>query len=209
LKDGVRFSIKARDSYLYRAMLDIENQALKETAPLPYKDRSRVLQSLFPNFRRVYKTATPSLVTPTMFELDLPTLAAHVYNVFTFDDTSGNKRPVFFTRGTSTDIIAMQSDRHIVEMDPRYVLGYKADLSVSKVTCYFAFSEQSYVTSGRPDIQVEYLPLPTDPSTQAADDRLYFEEQYMKTVIGRAVAYGRADNDDIQDMNTFIQAIVQ
>lgn len=205
----MRYSIKARDSYLYRAMLDIESEALKGTAQLPHAQRSGVLSTLFPNFRRTYKVAAPTLLTPSTFELDLPSLAGHVYNVYLYDDLDSTKRPTFFTRGTPADIIAMQSDRHLIEMDPRYVTSYNTGYTASKVTCHFSFTEQSLITTGRPDFVVEYLPLPTDPSTLGTDAVLVFEEQYMKTVIGRAVAYGRADNDDIQDMNTFIQMIVQ
>lgn len=190
-------------------MLDIENEALKGTAQLPHSQRSNVLATLFPNFRRTYKVAAPVLATPSSFELDLPSLAGHVYSVYLFDDTTSTTRPTFFTKGTPADIIAMQSDRHLIEMDPRYVVSYKTDYTASKVTCHFSFTEQALITTGRPDFVVDYLPLPTDPSTLSADAVLVFEEQYMKTVLGRAIAYGRADNDDIQDMNTFIQAIVQ
>lgn len=204
---GVRYSTDQRDRWLYRAMIDLQSEVLKQTAALPGVQKSAVLTGLFPNFRRQFSTAVITAISGTNDQVTLPERAAFIYSVQRHDPADTSIRPEVFSRGTHADVVNFQSARHAIRMDPRFTVLDVGGATV--IDMYYDNAEATGVTTTRPTVLVNYLPYPIDPSGQASNAPLDFEEHFMASVISRATIFGKIEDGDPADSQVLSQILMK
>jgi hypothetical protein len=191
IPDGVRYSKLLRDSYLYRAMLEIYRSTLEKVSMLPKQHISQILYSAFPNVITKEEGIT---VTATQLQMDIFSKVPLYVIAIEALDTDGNLYPIpmrDYYKG-----VYLRNSRNVQRYDAFCTL-IKFDGTTS-----LNYYDNSGLTC---DMTVTYLPYPTNPSTQETTDDLDFEEKYLQSVLVRALTYGLTDSQDIQNQEVFLR----
>lgn len=189
IPDGARYSKNLRDSYLYRAMLEVLTSRVNSTASLDRDMRNNVLSEMFPTFM---VSDSLAWLTAALQTRNLSRTPVYIYTVST--RPTGAQRAVVFSHCTPQKFRALINRRHIVDPDP--IWRHRA------TTLEMYMNETDRVYAGNalssPDIVVDYIPIPLDPNGQQSDDTIDFEEAYMSEVIRMAADFGRMDSQEFQ-----------
>jgi hypothetical protein len=194
IPDGVRYSKRLRDVYLYRAMLAIFDEVLQQTAALDTAQADQVWFNLFPTF--LVEDTFAGLATNEA-TLTLTRKPVRIHNVYTNYD--GGRDGYTFRPAPSRKTLRRKNTVNRAEHDPQYTIaaGTPAAITVNVPTGYV----QTYGTqaiAGPLAIKCLYTPVPADPSTQTANQVLDFEPIQLNRVIAKANLYARADSQDMQ-----------
>lgn len=206
IPDGVRYSKKLRDSYLYRAMMKTLSSILTQIASLPKHQQDLVLRKVLPNFSRTYSDFKP--LTPQQ-EYDLGERAVHIYSVQVASTILPvDKRPVLYSWKTNHQLAATTSSLHMVEPDPMFTTSMNADQTATIVKLWTNADDWAVIL---PDplldsVLISYIPLPRDPSEAPdGDEPLDFEPLLLEKVISTAVLLARVDSQDFNDLSVLTQ----
>lgn len=192
IPDGVRYSLRARNLYLYRAMLSLFEDVTKQTATLPLDQSREIWSTMFPTYM-IEDTVGP--VTTNEFEADLTRKPVFIHSVY----TDANPFNVVWRKETPGLFNSRPSQYHQNFSDPHYTLipGTIARLRMNVPSGYTTDHSLN-------NVKVHYVPLPTDPEDQVPEDEMDFEPTYMDGIINRANIYARADSQDVQAAETFM-----
>lgn len=194
IPDGVRYSRRLRDIYLYRAMLAIFDEVLQQTAGLDLAQADQVWFNLFPTY--MVEDTFSGLATEEA-TLTLTRKPVRIHNVYT--QYAVGREGYTFRAAPTRKMLRRKNAVNRAEHDPQYSMaaGTPAAITVNVPDGYV----QVYGTqalSGAVPIKCLYTPLPTDPATQTADQFLDFEPIQLNRVIAKANLYARADSQDMQ-----------
>jgi hypothetical protein len=194
IPDGVRYSKKLRDLYLYRAMLNILDSIVGQTLQLPEQQAIETIQRYIPNYIVQDSIELGDLATDFTFDLSRrPVMMLGVYN----------DAGVHFRSETLNRFYAkMNHPWHEAQTDPRYTLFTPAALTTGQSyqngRLRFDFSGDFYNKWEATEIHAVYIPTPLDPNTQSAEDPLDFEVLLADKVITIANTFAKADSQEGQ-----------
>jgi len=196
IPDGVRYSKDLRDSYLYRAMLDIYKKAIERTVILSKQIASQVIYYTFPNMIK---------------ELLTNPLQGNNLNLDIFD-----YKPLYIISIEATDLnddstypipvrdhykgVYLKNSRNVqnhdafctlVSLDDKTLLNYYDALNL---TC---------------ELTINYIPYPKPPVDWETNMDMEFEEKHVPAMLAKAASYGLADSQDIQNQETFLRLTME
>jgi len=207
ISDGVRFSRSLRDDFLYRAMLNVYEDAIMETIKLPMPDASRVLEQLFPN----------SIVEREVVIGVIGWGARYGQHFISTDGTFSNQNIMKYlgftaikdpTRGripvpmkSGLEANALLNDHIDQKADP-FVF-----LKVNDTNTEFHLYDMRSLLNNNDPIIVRYLPYPRHPENQAPTDSLMIDEIYAKRIISEAIVLAKMASQEIDDVQFISQEL--
>lgn len=205
IPDGVRYSRAQRDSYIYRAMMEHMAKTIEPLSQHPREVKVIVLQSIFPNFMRKVTQAYSATYTFPATTGGLSSVPLYVYNLrLNFGDLI---QPVPIVTSWHAQRIANR------KIALNHYHDTIADITVMPTTppttrlkIYPSINDTTIDVA---DIEMDYLPVPTHPNTQLPTANLDFEEIYLDKILRRAAAYAALDSQDIVDVATSLQMLLQ
>lgn len=218
IPDGVRYSAKLRDQYIYRAMLQIIQKSLEGINQIPRWVRSKVIMEMFPELikRENIDTYVVSKFNPPDAiggNPDLPS-GAQIWSGYI------DKGKVLYTLGLyaghgmySLEIPKRLGDYSMKTRDVRNsqypdvyydVMNENIGGTIKTVIKVYDYANElrNYLQA----IYIEYLPYPTqpdyetDPETQLLD----FETSLYPKLITQATIYALIDSQDIQNLDRYL-----
>lgn len=207
ISDGVRYSKALRDNYLYRAMTWFVSNIIKQSVALPPQQQSEMIQKIFPTWSRSASVAMPSATWGTVL---VGEVVAYIYAVRIWEAASPTRRPYLCTQKPWHELLGTISQKHILNPDPAYSFRLDSTRTDTEVTVVWSPPEQNAlnITGDYPEVLVDYLPMPVNPSTYANGDVVMdFEPSLMDGIISKSVLYGRIDSQDLVDLNQLAQVL--
>ena len=206
IPNGVRYSKALRDSYLYRAMLKVLANIVKQTAALPKSTQDEVLSRILPTYRREYSDFKPLLPN---YDYELDEQIVHMYSVVVHGLLGTDTRPVVYTQKSSHGVATATSDLHGMIADPMYTLKMNATMDKAIVSLYTDADTWERVL---PNLLLHtttcsYIPVPKNPANQASEDMLDFEPTLYESVLTTALLLGRIDSQDFTDIQALAPLI--
>jgi len=196
LPDGVRYSKSLRDSYLYRAMLEIYRQTLAGVVSVPKQLKGGILQGIFPN---QVLTDTVSAVNQTLDLRPMKFLERkplYVFSVEIEDTENGLFYPLPVK--STYEAIALRNDRSDQKHDAFCVFRQETGSDGEMRMDYY---DKASLTV---DIKIMYLGYPRNPASLTPVEALDMEESFISKVIALATLYGFSDSQDIPDFQQFL-----
>lgn len=194
IPDGVRYSRRLRDVYLYRAMLAIFDEVLQQTAGLDLIQADQIWANVFPTY--MVEDTFAGLATEET-TLTLTRKPVRIHNVYTA--YASGRQGYTFRAAPSRLMLRRKNAVNNSEHDPQYSLaaGTPAAITVNVPTGYVQ-QHGTAALSGPLAIKCLYTPVPTDPATQTADQFLDYEPIQLNRLVAKANLYARADSQDLQ-----------
>ncbi len=207
IPNGVRYSKKLRNLYIYKAMLSHLRESITEAAKVPKPIADEYLHRIYPNFME--KQTFPKPVT-ALGTLSLDKRSVHVYVVDLGSTTIGNMNRMVFTERNPHSFQKSMSRHHLVRSEPVY---YTMKGSAGTDVIYYMssddFQAQSTIANFN-QMEVLYIPVPKDPEQASnGDEALDFEELHLEKVLNMATVYGRIDDQDLADFQQFLPAMIK
>lgn len=226
--DGVRYSKELRDSYLYRAILEINQQNLGMVKGVPNKQASFIIDRLYPTFKikagfllsgsdeyivKLYQTATMnswliSLRKGTMNNpVDIPgilyVINAQIYS--SLHNTSYSV-PVKYGIDSTTLINSFNAQRpnpFLVVYSHRYSL-----IETPSVEYFELFDGTGIITTDSL-LLITFIPVPKNPAIQTANEDLYIDDTHIPKMLTLAHIYSLIDSQDIENMEKFLPGLLK
>lgn len=212
IPDGVRYSRAMRDEYMYRGILHFLQKSLEAVKNAPPDIVTGVLQGMYPNFMRQVTYAYAGN-NPYNFPLTtayggtigtLSTVPLYIYSLRLMwtSPAASQPVPVYSTKRASQVTSRKLSPNHfhdtIAEMN-----------SFQGVTRMIIHPSVNDTTIAASNVQMEFLPMPTHPNLQLPTASIDFEAVYMDQILRRCAAYAALDSQDIGDVTTSLQMLLQ
>lgn len=167
-------------------MLGIIDDVVKQAAALPNDQADAIWMKMFPTYH-VDEDLGPVAASDTTLGISRSVVRINVvYSEFGGGHPFLESTPRMMKRYNRTSFL-----KH----DPRYALiNNGTDPAAIRV-----FVPVEYVSTFPTDhVWCHYIPVPTDPSTQAPEDTLDFEPMYYNSILNKANMLLMAGNQDYQ-----------
>lgn len=201
--DGVRFSKSLRDSYLYRAMLKVYNEAMTFVSGMPHAQASMILERLFPNMctwqtHYLIGEGTPELGGGHPQYRNSAVIEA-VQFILSARTKNRSDLTVPIPVKSGIEARALTNDRNIQKADSFVEIFY------NPVNSYHEF----LIWSPKFELQGDFaefkiLPYPRHPDTLAPGDRLDMEDGFGNKVISIATVFALIDSQDIENTDRYL-----
>lgn len=202
IPDGVRFSKTLRDSYLYRAMLEIMRQELVKVTGQPRKTVVPYLTRQFPNMTRDIRLENPNktdVITTFFLNEHLVRDIFYIYEIVVFEDPDNFNRNYPVPVKTSIEAKAKINSRNCWEPD---TFAEMSDLIEKQP--YIRIWDRKMEIPDSAVYSLFYLGYPLNPGSQNMIDRIDFEEAHMPRVITLASLFAYTDSQDIVNIDRYL-----
>jgi len=198
IPDGVRYTKLLRDSYLYRAMLEVMKQLVTPFVMAPKPTLTNAISRMFPYLIEVE--------TDTLYDNGVTWngLQSYTYNankdVFLYLNAVYRVGTQSYPLPIKSDLMAHQgllNSRNVQRPDPFAVANaWAAPLTV-------------YIDQLPDDMEVRYLAYPSNPVNQMPTERLEIEERYYTMMLALATLYGKIDSQEVDSLDRFLPFAIQ
>jgi hypothetical protein len=205
IPDGVRYSKALRDIYLWRGMVKVISDRYQPLAGNRHEAIADALGTIFPTTiveQTESYTATPSQSIPQSGVIQLTRPAVFVLGVGTatrITDT-GRAREIMYSYKVPHEFRNIFRRKSALSPDPSYTVMDLSSVNDRNATVRFHMSDADFgaLTPGDyPSIVIEFLPIPTRPSTQASTALLDCELVYVEEALAWADLMARYDAQDL------------
>lgn len=220
IPDGVRFPKALRDSYIYRAILEIYRRNIIGLSGMPKNTRSRYLYTVFPNMHQI--------VSVTLITIDSNTYtgtiprALYIHNGFipvnSFNTNTSKANGQVLLHVQSADFTSALINGRNVQA-PDSFLEIIQTIYSSNTTIYlhdYAGEMQFAKTANQ--IKLNILPLPRDPAnavpvsqggTFVYTSNMDIEDTHVAAVISLASSFAYGDSQEPQAMEMLLGSMIQ
>lgn len=193
IPDGVRYSKRLRDLYLYRATLSTLEGIMASIMQLPHMQAVEALQRYLPNFIIEDTVLTigdlePNYVMP-LTRRPVYMLAVHQGNVQFRQESAGR----FFAK--------LYNPYQQNTQDPTYTMHVPQAVGnnpYAKGNLKLRFTGEYAVKWDGTPISALYVPVPNDPSGMMPEDPLDFEPLLFDKILQQANTYAKIDAQEGQ-----------
>lgn len=206
IPDGVRASKALRDSYLYRAMLNIVNDLLRQVIGLDKLTASNIISKVLPSMVNEAIIPVSDMRMYTWLDIGTDALGGYgllyLLSVILTDDLNNKNYPIPIKSQQEKN--KLMNSRNIQRPDAfctymTQVAGIVPNPDIMRLFIYDGTSQLEHFES----VILTYLAYPKNPATQELDEDIFFEESYYNTVIELATIFGMADSQEIQSPERF------
>lgn len=209
IPDGVRASKALRDSYLYRAMLSLMNDMLRQVVGADRKIANEIIMRMFPHMISRAEVNIPSLRRNTFMDITGQQLGNKTLLYLISVDARNQYKRYPVPIKSASEANRLMNDRNVQRSDAfctyfTIVAGDQPDATKLRLYIY----DQTDLLYDFTDVYLTFLPYPTNPSSQQLDEELDFEVNYYNTIIELGTIYGMAESQDLQAPERFYPHVI-
>lgn len=208
IPDGVRYPKLLRDSYLYRAVLEIYRRILKQVTVYPRLQAVQILERLFPNMTlQVEVNPVTSITRDATITYEIDTdflvntnnpLALFIYSIDFEKDNGTGTYPIPF-KESSINARGLINARNVQRADTF------AEFTNQGRNIYI-YDKLGEIDADNDKIFIRYLPYPFrfDSTIDSPNLRIDIEEVHVPVMLGLAQLYALTDSQEIQSNEQFL-----
>lgn len=219
IPDGVRYSKELRDSYLYRAMLEINQQNLDLVKNVPNKVASILLDKLYSSLKTKVRFSlngnTDFAITPhinptgrlnhwdVFLDISLHTLTPQILYILDayITDTEENIYRLPIKYGIDGSSIA--NGFNAQNPNPFLMIRSHRD-NLNPSLEYMQIYDGTKLLDSNSFVNLYYIPTPKNPIDQNANEELYVDTMHINKMLSLAHFYSLIDSQDIENIEKFL-----
>lgn len=208
LPDGVRYTTSIRNHYINKAMLAIQNEALKATVGLSRFRASVIMQRLFPSMTKKYMLPVTALGVQPANQFFIYTVLLATDGIFPANEQTrsdafkANDNPIDNRQVRNVPILDYAVISHINARGGTIRPDLMAYVTSYANVQWLGLSGREIVDmentmSREHTLEVTYLPLAPNITLLSPNSTVEFEPTWEPTLLSKAIMYAQMDSGEL------------